>query len=191
MDEKQSEYLRLFEERLTENLMKLCSGEGFMGECPITVEELDAAWSASAPEYMADAVPNISEYPLAAAGWACWFGMGAALLWDGKWDGEWNSVAVYDALRKPRGWDEMDEYVTEELFGERCGTQQAERIEGIVRKCAQTALTAIRKEQVEAQSVMAFHIFARAARVLYRMGVTIALHGLGYRYEPATVGLPS
>ncbi len=190
-DEKQIEYLRLFEERLTENLIKLCTDAGMMGGCPITVDELDAAWHASAAEYMGDAVPNIGEYPLAAIGWACWFGMGAALMWDGKWDGNYNSTDMYDAVRSPRGWDEMDEYVTEELFGEKCGTAKADRLEDMVRSCARAAETAIRKEGVEAQSVMAFHLFARVAKVMYRTGVSIALHGLGYHYERARVELPS
>ena len=56
------------------------------------------------------------------------------------------------------------------------------KIEDAVRRAAHTALSMIRKEQIEPQSVMAFHVFARTTKVFYRLGVSIALRRLGYHY---------
>ena len=38
------------------------------------------------------------------------------------------------------------------------------------------------KEQIEAQSVMAFHVYARTTKVMFDMGVAVELRRLGYNY---------
>ena len=43
-------------------------------------------------------------------------------------------------------------------------------------------MSLIRKEQVEAQSVMAFHVFARTTKVMFEMGVSVQLKRMGYNY---------
>ena len=53
------------------------------------------------------------------------------------------------------------------------------------------ALTAIRKENIEPQSVMAFHVFARTTKVMFALGQSAVMHLMGYRYEKARVELPS
>lgn len=85
-------------------------------------------------------------------------------------------------MASPRGFDCMDEYVTECLLGCKSGSGEAVKIEDAVRRAAHTALSMIRKEQIEPQSVMAFHVFARTTKVFYRLGVSIALRRLGYHY---------
>ena len=51
-----------------------------------------------------------------------------------------------------------------------------------------TAITYIRREEVEAQSTKAFYIFARATRVLFRIGAAMELHRLGYKFEKVNLG---
>ena len=53
---------------------------------------------------------------------------------------------------------------------------------------SQAAVTLIRREQIEPQSPMAFHVFARAVKVMYRIGAALELKRLGYKFEE--VALP-
>ncbi len=182
MDAKDHEYLDAFEKRMTQALVESCSADGLLEGQMLEVEDLDGKWRTSAPEYMAAAVPQIAEYPSAAVAWAGYMGMGAAVLWDKSW-GEYKDVEDwYSLMATPRGFDCMDEYVTECLLGYKLGGAEAAKIEDAVRRAAHTALSMIRKEQIEPQSAMAFHVFARTARVFYRLGVSIALRRLGYKY---------
>lgn len=56
------------------------------------------------------------------------------------------------------------------------------KVENLIRSTAELALSLIRKEQVEAQSVMAFHVFARTTKVMFELGVSVELKRLGYNY---------
>lgn len=186
---EQQEYLQNFEKSLAEQLTKTLSDKHLLPGYTFEVEELTEAWHTSAPDYMADAVPQIADYPLAAIAWAAYFGAGAAVLWD---KGEINNNEnLYLRLRDARGFDEMDEYVTYLLLDH--GVKQAEidKVEDALRSAAQSAETAIRKENIEPQSVIAFHIFARTVKVFFVLGLSIGLYLMGYKYEKVKVDLPS
>lgn len=182
MDAKDHEYLDAFERRMSKALVESCTADGLLEGQMLEVEDLDGKWRTSAPEYMAAAVPQIADYPSAAVAWACYLGMGAAVLWDKSWGEYKDTDDWYTLIVSPRGFDCMDEYVTECLLGYRLGGAEAVKIEDAVRRAAHTALSMIRKEQIEPQSAMAFHVFARTAKVFYRLGVSIALRRLGYKY---------
>jgi len=62
-------------------------------------------------------------------------------------------------------------------------SEEAQKIEQVMRSCAHTAMTMIRREDTEAQSTKAFYIFARTTRVLFRIGAAIELKRLGYKFE--------
>ena len=76
----------------------------------------------------------------------------------------------------------MDEYITEVLLCHPLGSSAAEKVEDMVRSTAEAAQSLIRKEGIEAQSVMAFHIFARTTKVMFEAGVSVQLRRLGYNY---------
>ena len=46
----------------------------------------------------------------------------------------------------------------------------------------------IRFEQIPPQSEMAFHVFSRACRVMFRIGAAIQLKRMGYNFEKVNVG---
>jgi hypothetical protein len=85
----------------------------------------------------------------------------------------------------------MDEYITEILLTAPLNSPEAEKIENMVRSTAETALSLIRKEQVEAQSVMAFHIFARTTKVMFEAGVAVQLKRMGYNYVKVNANVVS
>ncbi|MFR9649484.1 MAG: hypothetical protein SNJ33_00725 [Rikenellaceae bacterium] len=181
------DYLESFENQLLERLLKEVSDQGLLNGELLASEDLDEKWKSSAPEYMAAAVPQINEFPLAAIAWAGYFGIGAAILWDTDWESYCDVDDLFSLIAKPRGFDCMDEYVTEGLMGYPLDGEQAKLLESIMLNCATIAESAIRKEQIEAQSIMAFQIFARTTKVMYRIGVAISLAILGYKYTKCSL----
>ncbi len=182
MTEQQHDILNRYEESLRKTLTDHLSQRKWLDGRLLEVEELNEKWRTSAPSYMADAVPEIAKYPLVAIAWAMYEGMGAAVLWDKEWSRYENIDDLHKMFTEPRGFDCMDEYITEILLALPLGSDEAERVEDMVRSTAECAQSLIRKEQIEAQSVMAFHIFARTTKVMFEAGVAVSLRRLGYNY---------
>ncbi len=182
MNKEQLELLSRYEESLRKNLTEYLTKEGMMDGRILEVEELNEKWKSSAPSYMADAVPEIAKYPLVAIAWAMYEGMGLAVLWDKEWKRYEDKEDFHTMLTEPRGFDCMDEYITEILLCHPLGSAEADKIENLIRSTAERALSLIRKEQVEAQSVMAFHVFARTTKVMFELGVSVQLKRMGYNY---------
>ncbi|MFR9503991.1 MAG: hypothetical protein SNH73_06040 [Rikenellaceae bacterium] len=183
MKQEENQFLIEYEERLTKRLLQQFTDAGFLNGELLAVEELEEKWDMSAAEYMAAAVPQINDYPAAAVAWAAYMGVGLSILWDTRWEEYSSKEDLYTVLATPRGFDEMDEYVLEEMLGYTLEGEEATKIEDLFRAGATTALTMIRKESIEAQSVMAFYIFARSAKVFFRLGVAVGLRILGYSYQ--------
>ena len=182
MTEQQHDILNRYEESLRTTLVKRLSDSQWLAGQLLEVEELNEKWRTSAPSYMADAVPEVAKYPLVAIAWAMYLGMGAATLWDKEWNRYKDIEDLHKLMTEPRGFDCMDEYITEILLCLPLGSAEAERLEDMVRSTAEAAQLLIRKEGIEAQSVMAFHIFARTTKVMFECGVAVALKRLGYNY---------
>ncbi len=189
MNQEDNQFLREYEERLSQTLLRQFTDAGFLEGELLAVEELEEKWTSSAAEYMAAAVPQINDYPAAAVAWAAYMGVAVAVLWDGAWDKYSQLDDLYTPLATARGFDQMDEYILEEILGYSLEGEAATKLEDLFRSAATTALTMIRKESIEAQSVMAFYIFARSAKVFFRMGVSVGLRLQGYRYQKATMGV--
>jgi hypothetical protein len=191
MTEQQHDLLNKYEESLRKTITDRLSEAKWLEGRFLEVEELNEKWKSSAPSYMADAVPEIAKYPLVAIAWAMYEGMGAAVLWDKEWNRYENTVDFHKMFCEPRGFDCMDEYITEILLTAPLNSPEAEKIENMVRSTAETALSLIRKEQVEAQSVMAFHIFARTTKVMFEAGVAVQLKRMGYNYVKVNANVVS
>lgn len=182
MNQDQHDLLNRYEAALRETLIKRLTDSKWLEGQLLEVEELNQKWHDAAPSYMADAVPEVAKYPLVAIAWAMYEGMAAATLWDKEWNRYENVADLHTMLTEPRGFDCMDEYITEILLALPLGSTEAERIEDMIRSTAEAAQSLIRKEGIEAQSVMAFHIFARTTKVMFEMGVAVQLRRLGYNY---------
>lgn len=174
-------YLQDFEDRLQKELLQICTSYQFLDGVLLTSEDLDNRWNEIAPEYMVDAVANIKEYPMVSVAWAAYLGMAIAHGWDKSWEIEYRKS--YPTYYGERGFDDMDENILQNILGLKLNSQAATERENMVRRCAQIAVTTIRKEEIEPQSNMAFHIFARSCKVLFRIGAAIELKNLGYKFE--------
>ena len=191
MTEQQHELLNRYEETLRKTLVEYLTEHKWLDGQLLSVEELNDKWRTSAASYMADAVPEIAKYPLVAIAWAMYEGMGAAVLWDKEWKRYEATDDLHQMFTAPRGFDCMDEYITEVLLALPLGSAEAEKIEDMVRSTAERAQMLIRKEAVEAQSVMAFHVFARTTKVMFEAGVAVSLRRLGYNYVKVNANVVS
>lgn len=189
LEKRENEMLQRFEEELRESLLRLCTQRKMVPGYLFSVDELDELWNAVRAQYMADAVPQIAHYPMAAIAWAGFLGIAAAIKWD---SGEKPDASLYSELCAPRGFDCLDEEAL--LMVEKCGDKDAEvqaKMTQMLQSVAESVLTSIRKEGIEPQSVMAFHVFTRAVKVVFQIGVSMTMFWMGYRYEKAKVSLPS
>lgn len=178
---EQAEYYDTFENNLIKELLRLCTSHQMLGGTLLSSEDIDERWEAYAPEYMADAVPQVNSFPAAAIAWAGYVGMAVAHRWDVDWESF--SSEPYENMHGEQGFDDMDEHIVQHILGLSLESEEAQKIEEMMRRCANTAITYIRREDTEAQSTKAFYIFARTARVLFRIGAAMELHRLGYKFE--------
>lgn len=181
------EYYNQFEQNLAEALLLECTQKGFADQRLLNVEELDLKWDEIAPEYLVHAIPEIAKYPTVAIAWAAYVGMGLAVLWDKNWEEQQHRTDLYESLVSPRGFDCMDEYIVEELLGLRLDSDENKQLTQLFQTLSEQALNMIRKENVEPQSIDAFQIYGRTIKVLFQIGVSVALKGLGYSYQKVTL----
>lgn len=174
-------YLENFESRIMDELLKLCTQYKVLEGTLLATDDIDARWHELAPEYVADAVPNIADYPTVAIAWAGYLGMGVAHLWDADW--AVHSKDGYKNYYGSQGFDDMDEHIVRDIIGFHLESQEAKNIEQMMRRLGETALSLIRRENIEPQSPMAFHVFARVIKVMFRLGAAIELKRLGYKFE--------
>lgn len=182
MESEQLEYLKNYELVLTRALLSVAKDMRHGGSQLYQTDDLDEVWNAIAPRYMVDAIPNIAEYPAVSVAWAGYIGMAFAYLWDKDWSQVTSSDDAYGMLCSPRGFDAMDEYIVEDVLGYRMDSKEAQDIENLMRSLSHVALNHIRHEQIEPQSEMAFHVFARTVRAVFHVGASCELYRLGYKW---------
>lgn len=173
------DYLNEFEQRLQQNLLRQLHARGVMGTQLLGSDDLDDKFETYLQEYLADALPQIVDYPMVSIAWATYIGLGLAYLWDT--DFERFAETKYSMLYGPRGFDDMDEHILYEVMG-----NQPEDVKGLVQliqSISQSCLSAIKAEQIEPQSSMAFHVYVRTVVVAFRIGAALQLYAMGYKYE--------
>lgn len=174
-------YYEAYEANLLQEMIKMCTSLGMLdGDLPAS-EDIDCKWKEWAPDYIADALPEVNSYPEFAIACAGYAGMAAAQWWDQDWGH--HHGAPYTSLHGPRGFDDMDEHIVRNILGLALDSAEAKQIMNILLCCAQKAVTFIQHEQIEHQTVKAFHIFARTVKVMFRIGAALQLRLLGYKFH--------
>ena len=69
------QYLIRFEEKMQEELLRLCTSRVALKGVLLSTEDIDEQWKILAPEYMGDAVPQIAQYPTVSGAWAAYLGI--------------------------------------------------------------------------------------------------------------------
>ena len=174
-------YFDTYENNLMQEMLRVCTSLGMLDGDLLNSEDIDLKWKEWAPEYIAEALPEVNSYPEFAIACAGYAGMATARWWDEDWGR--NHSKGYDSLHGARGFDDMDEYIVQNILGLSLDSVEAKQIMNILLCCAQKAVDFIRHEQIEAQTVKAFHIFARTVKVMFRIGAALELKRLGYRFH--------
>lgn len=173
-----SEYLSSFENRVNEELVKLCSSYIKIDGILPSSQDVEKRWAEIAPEYMADAVPLISDYPTVSIAWAGYVGMAVAHDWDDDWSIYHDRP--YTQFYGSRGFDDLDENILVNILRLPLDSQEATDIEAMMRRLSQKALTILRHENIEPQSRTAFYAYSRVLNVMYRLGASMQLLRMGY-----------
>ncbi len=174
-------YFDNFEQKLTDDLLKICTSQGILEGTLLESEDLNTRWNDLAPEYIADAIPQIRDYPTVSVAWAAYLGMAVANEWDKDWAAYCNKS--YKSYYGAQGFDDMDDHIVTKILGIALGSSEATKLESVTRICGETAVSLIRHEQIDPQSPTAFHVFARACKAMFRIGAAIELKRLGYKFE--------
>ena len=178
---KDIRYFDTYENNLQQEILRVCTSLGMLDGELLNSEDIDQKWKEWAPEYIAEALPEVNSYPEFAIACAGYAGMAVAQWWDQDW-GRHHSAA-YESLHGPRGFDDMDEHIVQNVLGLSLDSVEAKQIVNILLCCSQKAVDFIRHEQIEAQTVKAFHIFARTVKVMFRTGAALQLKRLGYKFH--------
>ena len=173
-------YFDTYENNLLQEMLRVCTSLGMLDGELLNSEDIDQKWKEWAPEYIAEALPEVNSYPEFAIACAGYAGMAVAQWWDQDW-GRHHSES-YESLHGPRGFD-MDEHIVQKILGLSLDSTDAKQIVNILLCCAQKSVDFIRHEQIEAQTVKAFHIFARTVKVMFRIGAALQLRRLGYKFH--------
>jgi len=179
--EENAKYYETYEENLLREMLRMCTSLGMLDGDLLRSDDIDQKWKEWAPEYIAEALPEVNQYPEFAIACAGYAGMAAAQWWDEDWGR--HHGAKYETLHGPRGFVDMDEFLVRNILGLALDSTDAKQIMNILLCCAQKATTFIQHEHIEAQTVKAFHIFARTVQVMYRIGAALQLKRLGYKFH--------
>ena len=175
------DYLNNYEKSLLSEVLKYLTSLGHLDGKLLETEDINEVWEKVAPSYVADSIKEIAKYPNVALGWAMYVGMAVAKFWDEDWNIYSSKENLYEYLRDKRGYDYLDEVVRGDVLT--LDGESYDEMEELVRKTSSMVLSHIRHEQIEPQSPMAFHVFARSIRVLYKIGAAVELKNLGYKFE--------
>ena len=77
----------------------------------------------------------------------------------------------------------MDDFIMQKILGYDLKSTEASILSNIALVLAQASMDRIRKEHIETQSVKAFYILSRTLKVMFKIGASIQLKRMGYKYQ--------
>ena len=101
---------------------------------------------------------------------------------------------LYPMIRDARGWDELDEYVLEEVLGWQLDSEEAKALTNFFKSAVELCYTTLRHERIEPGTPAAFQLYGATVFALYKLGISAGLKILGYKLEavqPQSMGLPN
>ena len=174
-----NEILDNYENRVSEALFGVLREKRLVDERRMEMPDIEEKWKDICAAYLPDGMREYGGYPTVSLGWMMYVGMAVAHMWDDDWEKYSALENIYTHLRDVRGYDCMDEYISEEVL----------RIEGVINEqtarlvgdLAQAANSMLRHEPVEPGTAAAFHAYVRTLHQLYVAGAEVELYRLGYK----------
>ena len=165
--------LEQYREELTEHLVRTCTGNGFLKGILLNSPDIDNVWLRLMQPFCGDAVREFNNYPEYCLGCAGYLGMAVACLWDKDWE-KYNDVS-YDFFLGARGFDDMDDHITDTIL------QGRKHCVPAMQSVAGEAWHFLLKESPEPGTADAYRMFLITLEVMYKVGAAIELQHLGYK----------
>lgn len=168
-----------YESRLGDVVFAMLRERRLVDERRMDMPDIEEKWKDICSAYLPDGMREFQAYPTVSLGWMMYVGMAVARMWDTDWAKASAEENIYTMLRDKRGYDCMDEYISEEVLHlEGLLNEQMAKLVGDV---AQTANSMLRHEPVEPGTAAAFHAYVRTLHRLYVAGAEVELHRMGYK----------
>lgn len=170
-----------FEDRLKKILLQYLRQENVVGERFPICPDVEDKWQELLQAYLPDGVREFNEYPMVSLGWVMFIGIAMAKFWDEDWEvyGALNTLSLYEGLRNKRGFDEMDEYILEDVL--KLDEEGCKKMTEMVAECASITNTLLRKENVEPGTKEALQAYLDSLHQMYLMGMAVQLNAMGYK----------
>jgi hypothetical protein len=180
MMEPEKNTVEKYKDDLTTHLLQSCSGSGLLKGVLLSSPDIDDAWMRFAPSFYGDAVRNFNAYPEYCLACAGYLGMAIAYLWDLDW-AKYQDFP-YSFFQGERGFDDMDDHITDNILKERKHSVPA------MQTCSANAYHFLMRECTEPGTAEAYQFFLVTVEVMFKVGAAIELGRLGYRYEKMNLG---
>ena len=170
-----------FSDKLKVLLLQYLRQEGVVGERFPICPDVEDKWQEMLEAYMPDGVREYNEYPMVSLGWIMFVGMAMAKFWDLDWEkyGSLKTSSLYEGLRSTRGFDEMDEYILEDVL--KLDEEGCKKATDIVAECACITNTFLRNQNIEPSTKAAVEAYFECLHQMYLMGMAMQLNAMGYK----------
>lgn len=171
----------MMEEKIKKELQRYLVSEGLLDERLPECPDVENKWESIAEAYMPDGVREYNGYPTVSLGWMVFLGMAVAKYWDEDWEKHADDAKLYESLRDARGFDCMDDYITEDVLSL---TGNAAAANGkLVSQCANRVYNILRHEPLEPGTQEAFRAYVDCLHQMYLMGMAVQLKRMGYSMQ--------
>lgn len=145
--------------------------------------DFEQMWQRLVPDFSADALREFNGYPEVSLAWAAYLGAAVAWCWDHDWDRY--KEGDYAFFCGEKGFDYMDEHITENILGLTLDSPQAVNLADFFRSKATEAYGMLRHSGVEPGTVDAYNAVMGAFYAMYSFGAGHILAKLGYKWSNA------
>jgi len=167
-----------FEEKLHKDLHQFLLSLEEVDERLPECADVEAKWEEIATAYIPDGIREFQNYPSASLGWMMYIGMAVARYWDLEWEIYSKLPDLYAYMRDKRGYDNMDEYIREEVLMVK-GVDYTV-LEKVTGECASRVYNALMHQHIEPGTKEAFNAYVSCLHQLYLMGAAMQLKRMGY-----------
>ena len=145
--------------------------------------DFEQMWQRLVPDFSADALREFNGYPEVSLAWAAYLGAAVACLWDRDWTTY--KDCGYAFFCGEKGFDYMDEHITEDILGLKLDSPQAVNLADFFRSKATEAYGMLLHSGVEPGTVDAYNAVMEAFYAMYTLGSGHILAKLGYKWSNA------
>lgn len=167
-----------FEQTIHDDLHRYLMVEGRLEQMLPDAPDIKDKWEEVGQAYLPDGVREFNGYPVVSLGWMMYVGMAVAQMWDEDWQRYSSLDNIYTHLRDQRGYDNMDEYIREEVL--HLSGDDYKATEDLVGECAARTHSNLRHGGFEPGTRPAFQAYVACLHQLYLMGAAVQLKTLGY-----------